>query len=46
MHSMYGNTILKPIEADTVVKTLEQRDNYISLSYNFTQSGIQVGDKY
>ena len=43
---MYGKTILKPIETETVVKTIDQYDKYISFNYNFMQSSIKAGDRY
>ena len=46
MNSMYGKTILKPIETETVVKTIDQYDKYISFNYNFIQSSVKVGDRY
>ena len=46
MNSMYGKTILKPIETETVVKTLDQYDKYIPFNYNLRHSSIKVGDWY
>ncbi len=46
MNSMYGKTILKPIETETVVKTEHDYDKYISFNYNYIQSSIKVGDRY
>jgi hypothetical protein len=46
MNSMYGKTILKPIETETVVKKIEQYEKYISFNYNFIHSSIKVGDRY
>lgn len=46
MNSMYGKTILKPIEVDTVVVPEYSFDKYINYNYNFIQSCIKVNDKY
>jgi len=46
MNSMYGKTILKPIETETVVKTIPEYEKYIRFNYNFIESAIKVGDKY
>ena len=46
MNSMYGKTILKPIEVDTVVVPEWRFEKYISYNYNFIQSCIKVHDKY
>ena len=42
MNSMYGKTIIKPIETDTVVKdSQEELEMYISLNYNYIDSGLE-----
>ena len=46
MISMYGKTILKPIEVDTVVVPEWRFEKYINYNYNFIQSCIKVHDKY
>ena len=46
MNSMYGKTILKPIETETVVKTEQDYHKYVSFNYNYIQSSIKVGDRY
>ena len=43
---MYGKTIIKPVETDTIIKD----NNYdfgkhISYNYNYTDSVIEVNDK-
>ena len=45
MNSMYGKTILKPIETETIVKQ-ENDYKYISFNYNYIQSSVKVGDRY
>ena len=46
MNSMYGKTILKPVETDTVVVPEWRFEKYINYNYNFIQSCIKVGDRY
>ena len=46
MNSMYGKTILKPIQTETIVKTSKDYEKYISFNYNFIESSIKVGDRY
>ena len=46
MNSMYGKTILKPIETETVVKPEQDYHKYVSFNYNYIQSSIKVGDRY
>ena len=43
---MYGKTILKPIEVDTVVVPEWRFEKYINYNYNFIQFCIKVHDKY
>ena len=47
MNSMYGKTIIKPVETDTIVK--DNRDDfekYISYNYNYIDSVIGVTGKF
>ena len=47
MNSMYGKTIIKPVETDTIVK--DNRDDfekYISYNYNYIDSVIEVNGKF
>ena len=47
MNSMYGKTIIKPVETDTVVKDAkEYLENYISCNYNYIDSVIEVNGTY
>ena len=46
MNSMYGKTILKPIETETIVKQEKYYHKYVSFKYNYIQSSVQVGDRY
>ena len=44
---MYGKTIIKPVETDTIVK--DNRDDfekYISYNYNYIDSVIEVNGKF
>ena len=46
MNSMYGKTIIKPVETDTIVK--DNRDDfekYISYNHNYIDSVIEVNGK-
>ena len=47
MNIMYGKTISKPIETDTVI-TDSQHDfeKYVSLSYNYIDSVLEVNGRY
>ena len=46
MNSMYGKTIMKPIETDTVVKgSQEEFETYISLNYNYIDSVLEVNGR-
>ena len=47
MGSMYGKTIIKPIETDTVVK-YNQNDfgKHMSYNYNYIESVLKADDKY
>ena len=43
MNSMYGKTIIKPVETDTVVKdNRDEFEKYISYNYNYTGSVIEI----
>ena len=47
MNSMYGKTIIKPVETDTIVK--DNKDHfgkYISFNYNYIGSVIVVNRIY
>lgn len=47
MNSMYGKTILKPIETKTIIKDgIEAFNKYVSYNYNHIESITQVGDRY
>ena len=44
---MYGKTILKPIETQTIIKYgVEAYDKYVSYNYNHIESITHVGDRY
>ena len=43
MNSMYGKTIIKPVETDTITKdTREDSEKYISYNYNYIDSVLEV----
>ena len=47
MNSMYGKTIIKPVETDTIVKyNKEDLGTYISYNYNYIDSVIDVNGTY
>ena len=47
MNSMYGKTIIKPVETDTIVKgSREDFEKYISYNYNYIDSVIEVNGKF
>ena len=46
MNSMFGKTILKPIETETIVKQEKDYHKYVSFNYNYIQSSVKVGDRY
>jgi len=47
MHSMYGKTILKPIETDTIIKDgREEFEKYVSYNYNYIDSIIEVDGRF
>jgi hypothetical protein len=46
MNSMYGKTILKPIQFDTVVVPEDRFNRYIGYNYNYIYSSVKVGDRY
>ena len=46
MDSMYGRTILKPVETDTIIK--DSKDDFgkhISLNYNYIDSELEVNGR-
>ena len=46
MNSMYGKTIIKPVETYTIVKgNRDDFEKYISYNYNYIDSVIEVNDK-
>ena len=47
MKSMYGTTIIKPIETYTVVKDNQTDfEKYMSYNYNYIESVLKVDDRY
>ena len=47
MNSMYGKTIIKPIETDTAVKDNQYDfEKYMSYDYNYVDSVLKVDDRY
>ena len=47
MNSMYGETIIKPVETDTIVKgNRDDFGKYFSYNHNYIGSVIEVNDKY
>ena len=47
MNSMYGKTILKPIETQTIIKDgVGAYEKYVSYNYNRIDSITKVGDRY
>ena len=47
MNSMYGKTIIKPIETVTVVKdSQEEFEKYISLNFNYIDSALEVNGRH
>ena len=42
MNSVYGKTILKPIETETVVKTDQDVHKYVCFNYNYIQSSRKL----
>ena len=47
MNGMYGETILKPIETQTIIKDgVEAYNKYASYNFNHIESITQVGDGY
>ena len=47
MHSMYGKTIIKPVETDTIVKDNKNDfEKYVSLNYKYIDSVIEVNSKF
>ena len=47
MNSMYGKTIIKPIETDTVVIDNQNGfEKYMSYNHNYIESVLKVDDRY
>ena len=47
MNSMYGKTIIKPIETDTIIKdTRAYFEKYMSYEYNYIDSVLEVKGRY
>ena len=43
MNSMYGKTIIKPVETDSIVKgNKDDFEKYVSYKYNYIDSVIEV----
>ena len=46
MNSMYGKTIIKPVETDTIVKdNIDDFEKCISYNYNYIDSVTEVNDE-
>ena len=47
MNSMYGKTIIKPIEPDTIIRYSQHDfEQYVSLNYNYIDSVLEVNGRY
>ena len=47
MNSMYGKTIIKPVETYTIVKgNRDDSEKYMSYNYNYIDSVIEVNGKF
>ena len=47
LNSMYGRTIIKPVETDTIIKdNREDFEKYISYNYNYIDSVLEVKGRY
>ena len=47
INSMYGKTIIKPVETDTIVKdNTYDLDKYTSYNYNYIDSVIEANGTY
>ena len=46
MSSMYGKTIIKPVETYTIAKDDRGFEKYISYNYNYIDSGIEVNGQF
>ena len=47
MNSMYGKTIIKPVETNTSVKgNKDDFEKYISYNYNYIDSVIEINGKF
>ena len=44
---MYGKTIIKPVETDTIIKdNVKEFEKYVSWNYNYIDSIIEVNGRY
>ena len=47
VNSMYGKTIIKPVETDTIIKySIYYFERYSSLSYNHIDNVLEVNGRY
>ena len=47
MNSMYGETIIKPVETYTIVKdNRDEFETYISYNYHYIDSVVEVSGKF
>ena len=47
VNSMYGKTMLKPIETQPIIKYgIDAYNKYVSYNYNYIDNITQVGDRY
>ena len=46
LNSLYGRSILRPIETDTVVVPADRYVKFVSMNYAFIHSAIQVGPRW
>ena len=47
MNSMYGKTVIKPIEPDTIIKYSQHDfETYVSLNHNYIDSVLEVNGRY
>ena len=46
MNAMYGKTIIKPVETDTIIKfSRNDFEKCISLNYNYTDNVLEVNGR-
>ena len=46
MNSMYGKTIIQPIETDTIIEgSQHDSEKHVSLSYNYIDSVLEVNGR-